>query len=157
MDDRKQLHALVDSLPEDALDSAEKFLLAIQTWPPQKTAPPPHVVERMKKHEQRREQYRRELEQKRDRFLKLSGSGGGSSVWMIDRNNKTHASCGSTEHNWETGEMTVKTFRVHHDFPMEITERFRMKDDDRTLEYDFHISGLGNEYDFALQFKANES
>jgi hypothetical protein len=155
MDDRKQLHALVESLPEDALDSAERFLQAIQTWPPQKTAPPPRVVERTKKHEQQREQYGRELEQKRDRFLKLSGSGGGSSVWMIDRNNKTHASCGSTEHNWETGEMTERTFRVHHDFPMEITERLRMKDDDETLEYEFHISGLGNEHGFVLQFKAN--
>jgi len=33
MNDRKQLHALVDSLPERALDSAEKYLQAIQTWP----------------------------------------------------------------------------------------------------------------------------
>ena len=31
----------------------------------------------------------------------------------------------------------------------------RLKDDDQTLEYDFHISGLGNEHGFVLQFKAN--
>ena len=154
---REQLHALVDSLPESALDSAEKFLQAIQTWPPKTSETPPHVVERMKKHEHQREQYRKELEQKRDRFLKRSGSGTSVEAWTVDRNNKTHASCGSTEHNWETGEMTVKTFRVHHDFPMEITERFRMKNDDRTLEYVFHISGLGSEHGFVLQFKANGS
>jgi len=30
-----------------------------------------------------------------------------------------------------------------------------MKDDDETLEYEFHIIGLGNEHGFVLQFKAN--
>jgi hypothetical protein len=49
----------------------------------------------------------------------------------------------------------VKTFRLHYDFPMEITERARMKDDGKTLEYEFHISGLGNERGFVLQFNAN--
>ena len=43
------------------------------------------------------------------------------------------------------GELTLKTFRLHYDFPIDITERFRMKDDGETLEYEFHISGLGNE------------
>lgn len=33
--------------------------------------------------------------------------------------------------------MTMRTFRIHHDFPMEITEEFRMKDD-KKLEYEFH-------------------
>jgi len=34
MADRKKLHALVDSLPEGALESAQTYLKAIQTWPP---------------------------------------------------------------------------------------------------------------------------
>ena len=143
---REQLHALVDSLPEGALESAQTYLKAIQTWPPKRPEQRPEV-----------EKFRKELEQKRDKFLKLSGSGARVDAWLIDRNNKTHASCGSSDHNWETGEMTIRTFRVHHDFPMEITERFRMKDADKTLEYDFHISGLGNEHGFVLQFKANGS
>jgi hypothetical protein len=143
MNDRKQLHALIDSLSEGALDSAEKYLQAIQTWPPkEQESMRPHVA-----------QLRKELEQKRDKFLK--GTGVGTSVWAMDRNNKSHASCGDSAHNWETGELTVRTFRVHYDFPMEITERFRMKDDDRTLEYEFHISGLGSAHGFVLQFKAN--
>jgi hypothetical protein len=141
---REQLHALVDSLPEEALESAQAYLKAIQTWPPERPEQRPEV-----------EKFRNELEQKRDDFLKLSSSGTRSESWAIDRNNKSHASCSSTDHNWETGEMTIRTFRVHHDFPMEITERFRMKDDDRTLGYDFHISGLGNEHGFVLQFNAN--
>ena len=143
---REEMHALVDSLPEEALECAHAYLKGIQTWPPKRHEPRPEV-----------EKARRELEQKRDRFLKRSGSGSNVEVWSVDRNNKTHASCGSSEHNWETGEMTVKTFRVHYDFPMEITERFRMKDDDKTLEYDFHISGLGNEHGFVVQFKNKQS
>lgn len=139
MNDRKHLPALVDSLPEGALDSAEQYLRAIQTWP-RKEPDRSHIA-----------RLRDDLEQKREKFLK----GGGSGTWSIDRKNKTHGSFGSSEHNWETGEITMRTFRIHHDFPMEITERFRMKDDDERLEYEFHISGLGNEHGFVLQFKAN--
>ena len=139
MTDREDLHALVDSLPEGALESAQTYLQAIQIWPPKEPEYPPEV-----------EQHRKELEAKRDKFLKGPASG----TWAIGKN-KSHASYGTNEHNWETNEYTIRTFRVHYDFPMEITERMRLKDDDQTLEYDFHISGLGNEHGFVLQFKAN--
>ena len=137
---RVHLHALVDSLPEGGLESAQTYLKAIQTWPPKRPEQRPEV-----------EKFRKEMEQKRLKFLGSSGTGS----WVIDRNNKTTGSFADSGHNWETGEMTLRTFRVHHDFPMEITERLRMKDDDGTLEYDFHISGLGNEHGFVLQFKGN--
>jgi hypothetical protein len=143
MPDREHLHSLVDSMPEGALESAQTYLKAIQTWPPKHPEQRPEVVQR-----------RKELEEKRDKFLK-GRADIGTGVWLIDRNNKTHASCDNSDHNWETGELTVRTFRVHYDFPMEITERFRMKDNDTTLEYEFHIGGLGNEHGFVLQFKAN--
>ena len=136
---REHLHALVDSLPEGALESAQTYLTAIQIWPPKKPELPPDVKQR-----------RTELEAKRDKFLK----GGASGTWAIDGNNKSHVSFGTSEPNWETGEYTIRTFRIHHDFPMEITERLRPKDDYKTLEYEFHISGLGNEHSFALLFKA---
>jgi hypothetical protein len=139
MADREHLHALVDSLPVGALESAHTYLNAIQIWPPKKPEYPPEV-----------EQHRKELEAKRDKFLKGRASG----TWAIDRKNKSHASFSTSEPNWETGEYIIRTFRVHHDFPMEITERIRMNDDDQTLEYDFHISGLGNEHGFVLEFKA---
>jgi len=67
-------------------------------------------------------------EAKRDKFLKGPASG----TWAIGKN-KSHTSYGTSEHNWETGEYTIRTFRVHYDFPMEITERMRVKDDDQTL------------------------
>jgi hypothetical protein len=143
MADREHLHALVDSLPEGALESAQTYLNAIQTWPLKEPERHPRVA-----------QIRSELEQKRDKFLK-GHRGVGTAFWAVDRKNKSHASCGDTEQNWETGELTVRTFRVHYDFPMEITEQFRMRDDDHTLEYEFHIDGLGNEHGFVLQFKSN--
>jgi hypothetical protein len=144
MNDRKQLHALVDSLPERALDSAEKYLQAIQTWP-RKEPDRSHIA-----------RLRSDLEQKREKFLKggAVGASVGTGGWVIDRNNKTFGSYSQSEHNWETGELTEKTFRLYHDYPLEITERFRMRDEDKLLEYDFHISGLGNEHGFVLQFKA---
>ncbi len=141
MVERAQLHALIESLPDGALESAQTYLTAIQTWPPKPPQESPAVQQHIK-----------ELEAKRDKFLK--GQSSGTGVWAIDKNKKSHASFGSCDHNWETGEYTVKTFRVHYDFPMETTERFRVKDD-QTLEYDFHISGLGNEHAFALEFRAN--
>jgi hypothetical protein len=137
---REQLHALVDSLPEGALESAQTYLKAIQEWPPKRLERRPQV-----------EKFRKELEQKQQKFLGSSGTG----AWAIDKNNKTTGSFGDSEHNWETGEMTLRTFRAHHDFPMEITERLRMKDNDETLEYEFHIRGLGNEHGFVVQFKSN--
>ena len=140
MADREHLHALVDSLPEGALESAQTYLQAIQIWPPKEPEYPPEV-----------QQHRKELEAKRDKFLKGHASG----TWAIDRKNKSHASFGTSEHNWERGEYTIRTFHVYYDFPMEITERIRLKDEDQTLQYDFHISGLGNEHSFGLRFKAN--
>ena len=142
MTSREQLHALVDSLPEGALESARTYLTAIQTWPANSPDRPP--MDRFM------ERFRGELEQKRRKFLRGVGTGS----WARDRNNKTTGSFGNSEQNWETGEMTVRTFRVHRDFPMEITERLRMKDKDETLEYEFHISGLGNQHCFTLHFKA---
>jgi hypothetical protein len=107
MPERKRLHALVDSLPDDALDSGEKCLHAIQTWPPKQREYPPEVVRR-----------RKELEDKRDKFLS-AGRGFSTGVWFIDRENKSHASFTNSEHNSETNDVTDKRFRVHHDFPIE--------------------------------------
>jgi hypothetical protein len=139
---REQLHRLVDSLPEGALESAKTYLQAIQTWQPK----PPEIAGL----DAFMEKFRGELEEKRQKFLRGSGTG----AWAVDRNKKTTGSFGTSEHNSETGETTMRTFRVHHDFPMEITERFRMKDNDDTLEYEYHISGLGSQHGFILQFRA---
>ena len=141
---REQLHALVDSLPEGALESGQTYLNAIQTWPPKRAELSPEV-----------QKFRKELEDKRQKFLK---GGSGTGFLALDRgSSKTTGSFSDSEFNRETGETTFRTLRVHHDFPLEITERLRMKDNDETLEYEFHISGLGNQHGFVLQFKAKGS
>lgn len=145
MNDRQQLHALVDSLPKGALDAVEKYLEYMQTWPRTE------AEGKANRAQSNVAQFTRELEEKRDKFLQ----GGSSGTWVIDRKNEIHGSFGSSESNRETGELTMRTFRVHHDFPMEITERFRMKDSDAKLEYEFHISGLGKEHSFVLEFAAD--
>ncbi len=43
MADREHLRALVDSLPEGALESAQAYLKAIQIWPPKEPEYPPEV------------------------------------------------------------------------------------------------------------------
>jgi hypothetical protein len=139
MIDRRELHQLVDSLPDGALESAQTYLRNIQVWPPKPPEYPPEVVERRKK-----------LEAARDKFL---AHGSDTSYWAIG-NNKTTASCGASEWNRETGEYTIKTFRGHQDFPLEITERFQTKDDGHTLIYRLHICGLGNEHELQLEFHA---
>lgn len=138
MADKSQLHALVDRLPDGAIESAFQYLSTIQTWPPK---PPemPDVIEGRKK-----------LDERMSKFLKYPSGG-----WSIDRANKVHASYSDSERNWDTGELTRRTFCVHNDFPIEITERFLMKDNDETLEYKFHLKGLGKEHEFVLHFNAD--
>src|ERR1700674_1257355 len=95
---RGHLHALGDSLPEGGLESAQTYLKAIQTWPPKRLEQRPEV-----------EKFRKEMEQKRQKFL---GSGGTGS-WVIDRNNKTTGSFDEREHTGEPEEKTWRTCRVH--------------------------------------------
>ena len=61
---REQLHALLDSLPEGALESAQTYLTAIQAWPPKRPVQRPEV-----------EAFRKDLEQKRQKFLRGTGTG----------------------------------------------------------------------------------
>jgi hypothetical protein len=139
MVDRRELHKLVDSLPDGAFESAQTYLRNIQVWPPKPVEYPPEVVADRKK-----------LDAARDKFLAHRS---GTSYWAVDRNNKTSASYGESEWNRDTGEYTVKTFRVHQDFPLEITERFQTKDDTHTLIYKLHICGLGKEHELQLEFE----
>lgn len=115
MADREQLHALVNSLPDGALDSALQYLTAVQSWPPKPPEYPPDVQQTIK-----------ELKERRDGFLKH-----GSGSWMM-REDKSHVQFGESERNWTTGELTIRTFRVHYDFPMELTEKLLMKNNDQT-------------------------
>src|SRR5438034_10404361 len=47
---RQELHALVDTLPEEAIETAHRILLRMQVWPP---PAPPSVEEMLKRMEER--------------------------------------------------------------------------------------------------------
>lgn len=69
---REELHAVGDSLPDGTLESAQAYLKTIQAWPPKRSERTPEV-----------EKFRKDLEEKRQKFLGSSGTG----AWAIDRNN----------------------------------------------------------------------
>ncbi|HYU46791.1 MAG TPA: hypothetical protein VEK84_11535 [Terriglobales bacterium] len=119
MIDRRELHKLIDSLPDDALESAQTYLRNIQVWPPKPPEDPPEVVE-----------HRKKLEAARDKFLAHRS---GTSYGAIDGKNKIDASYGESEWNHDRGEDKIRTFRVHQDFPLEITEGFQTKNDGHVL------------------------
>jgi hypothetical protein len=137
---RDELHLLITTLPDGALESARHYLRMIQVWPPAPIEFPPQG-----------ELQRKRIDELRHKFLKHKGGSGG---YYFDQRNKSFASFTDSEQNPDTGEMTVRTFRVHNDFPMEITERFRMVDGDQTLEYEYHVKGLDKEHSFVLKFEA---
>jgi hypothetical protein len=54
MPTREKLHGLVDSLPEKSLEAAERFLTALQTWPPHRPPMPPDIERFRTEYKQRR-------------------------------------------------------------------------------------------------------
>jgi hypothetical protein len=136
---RDELHLLITTLPEGAFESARHYLHMLQVWPPEPIQFPPEF-----------ERQRNKIDELRHKFLKHKGGSGG---FGLDQRNKAFASFTDSDQNPDTGELTVRTFRVHNDVPMEITERFRMVDGDQTLEYEYHIKGLDKEHSFVVRFE----
>jgi hypothetical protein len=61
MPSREELHKLVDSLPEGAIEAAHRTLAHLQTWPP---APPPGAEEMRRRMHERMEERRRDVMQR---------------------------------------------------------------------------------------------
>jgi hypothetical protein len=70
MPTREELHKLIDSLPEGAIEAAHRSLSHLQVWPP----PPPPGAEEMR---QRMQERRMEV-MKRQRPGTIAGFGGSS-------------------------------------------------------------------------------
>src|SRR5678815_2595748 len=75
MPTRDELHKLIDSLPEGAIETAHRILTNMQVWPP---PPPPSVEEMRQRMHQRMEDQRREV-MNRQRPGTFAGFGGRSS------------------------------------------------------------------------------
>jgi hypothetical protein len=115
---REELHRLVDTLPDAALEPAEKALQHFQIWPPQQ----PPEIERMN-----REHHERMLQS-----MRPGTTGGGGRSYSIGSGGRVGNGRFSFSH-WEDKTAVVETHNFHVGHEITITERLRMGADGRTL------------------------
>src|SRR5262245_19285834 len=125
---REQLHQLVDTLPEAALEPAEKALQHFQIWPRQ----PPPEVERM-----RREHHERMLQSMRPGTISGGGGGGSYSTGSGGRIENGRFSFS----RWEDKTAVVETHNFQDGHEITVTERLRTGDDGKMLIYATEIVG----------------
>ena len=125
---REELHRLVDTLPEAALEPAEKALQHFQVWPRQ---PPPEVERMNREHEER---MRRSM-----RPGTISGGGGGGSYSMGSGGQIQNGRFSFTR--WEDKTAVVEMHNFHDGHEIMVTERLRMDDDGKRLIYSTEIVG----------------
>ncbi len=125
--EREELHGLVDTLPEGALEHAKNMLVHLQTWPP---VPPPEI-ERINR-----------LQEDRLRTLRpgTGGGGGGGGSYTLGQGGRVrngHYSFGYDEN----GTVVRETHHFHEGVEITITERMRLGVDRKALIYANEISG----------------
>ena len=144
---RANLHALVDTLAEGALENAERVLQPLQTWPPE----PPKM-------EQIGEIQREQIEPMKR--IGLGGGGGGSSnrKWspeierMREKWQKRVEGGGGSFHpvvgygysgrtRWEGDIVVHETYHLYKEHEIVVTERFRFTDDSQAIHYTHEAKG----------------
>ena len=138
---REELHRLVDTLPEAALEPAEKALQHFQLWPRQ----PPPDVERMQREHQ--ERMRRSMQPG------TSSTGGGGGSYSVGSGGRIqNGRFGFTR--WEEKTAVVETHNFHEGHEITVTERMRMDDDGKKLIYATEIVGPnGKTYQQEITFE----
>jgi len=131
MPTRQELHALVDTLPEGAIEAAHRILSGMQVWPP---APPPNVQEMRKRMEERRLEMMRR--QKPGTIAGFTGSGG------YDPSKGTES---STFNYWDGDTFVQETLRNHKGHELKVVERIRLEGS--RLIYKHEITGPGGKRD----------
>jgi hypothetical protein len=125
---REELHRLVDSLPEAALEPASASLQHFQIWPRQ---PPPEVARMRQEHQQRMQR------SMRPGTSGSGGGGGGYSTGSGGRIEDGHFSFSRPEDKTSV----IETHHFRHGHEITITERLRMDDDGKALFYSSEIVG----------------
>lgn len=141
MPDRVSIHKLVDSLPKDALQTAERILQSSQTWRPE----PPLNVTRMR--ESVKQRLARDPEERTRQLL----------TRRRIKAPQTFPSLGASRYAsgvaWE-GEtlVTFGIWRVNwHE--LEFEERFSLSEDKHRLQYSLQIQGpRGKKESFEIDF-----
>jgi hypothetical protein len=143
MPSRESLHELIDTLPEAALESAERVLQNYQTWPPK----PPIDVEMMRQRVD--ELFRKrggEMAARTAIGFRSSHIGGGSFNPDGDGMASMRTSEGETSVTLE-----IHLYRGHR---LEIEERMLISEDKKSLLYTQQIKGpKGKEGRYEMKFE----
>src|SRR5262245_53162551 len=131
MQSREELHKLVDSLPEGAIEAAHRTLSQLQIWPP---APPADIQEMRQRMRQRMEEGRREVMQRQRPGM--IGGFGGSGNYDPDRE-----SASSSFSHWDNDSFVTETLRRHKGHEYTVVERIRFEG--QHLIYKHEITGPG--------------
>ncbi len=125
--DRDNLHALVDSMPEGALENAKRMLEHLQVWPPQ----PPPEMERMR-------QIRQEHMERFRRSIRPGMGGGGGGTSSFDPTTRY----GHAGHShWEDDTLVHQTLHFFKGHEIAVTERLRSADGEKAIRYSHEAQG----------------
>jgi hypothetical protein len=146
MPNRNSLHNLVDTLPEEALESIGRVLQHHQKWPPQ----PP--IDAKKLHDQVRERfakYAKEYSPQTGHGPFAGFSGGGH----VSAEGDARASMTG----WEGDTRVEVEHRVFRGHKLEIEERLRISDDKKSLLYSQSVKGpAGKTVSHEIEFDVTE-
>jgi hypothetical protein len=131
MQSREELHKLVDTLPEDAVEAAERVLRNFQVWPPV----PPDPVNLRKRMEERRLEMTQKLK---------PGTIGGFGV--SSGYDPTRGSGSSSFNYWDGDTFVAETRRHHQGHELTIIERLQLQAA-KQLVYKHEITGPGGKRD----------
>jgi hypothetical protein len=138
MPTREDLHKLVDSIPEGAMEAAHRVLSQLQVWPPPS---PPDIASMRKRMEDRRMEMRQRMEERqKGRRGLISGFGGGGNY------DPARGTASSGTSGWEDENTFVaQTYRQHKGHELMVIERIRI--DGQHLIYKHEVQGPGDNRD----------
>jgi hypothetical protein len=131
MPTRDELHKLLDSMPEGAMDAAHRMLSTLQVWPP---TPPPGMEEMRKRMEERRLEV-----MQHQKPGTIAGFGGAGNY------NPTKGVAHSSFSHWDGETFVTETLRRHKGHEFTVIERVRV--DGQRLIYKHEITGPDNKRD----------
>lgn len=135
MPTRKELHTLVGSLPEGAMEAAHRILMTLQVWP---QVPPPGLEEMRRNMRTRMEARRAEVMQHQKPGT--IGGFGGSGDYDMER-----GVASSSFSHWDGDTFVAETLRRHKGREITVVERIRV--DGQGLVYKHEVTGPDNKRD----------
>jgi hypothetical protein len=131
---KEELHKLIDSLPEGALDAAHSALTHFQVWPPPSL---PDMATMKKRMEDRRLEMRQRMEERqKGRRGLINGFAGRGNY------DPARGSASSSTSSSEDDTFVAQTYRQHKGHELMVIERIRL--DGKRLIYKHEVIGPGD-------------